>query len=115
MPEYALAQFRKLWLITVAVGRYANRDLMPDLPETLADATRLRAVRRDKGDAPIAHTLELFNEQATRAAILEVIASVARDAHEPDLIVLLFAGHGIDEPRRLRAGTGKGTIGALPS
>lgn len=87
---------KRLWLVIVAVGRYAD-PAVPELPGVLGDANRLADVLRRQADAPIADVKVLFNEQATREAILDALREVAREALAGDQVLIWFGGHGIEK------------------
>jgi hypothetical protein len=84
---------KRLWLVTVAVGRYADAS-MPNLPGVPRDANRLAEVFGEYGAAPPADFIRLYDEQATRDRILGELQVVADRALLSDQVVIWFGGHG---------------------
>ena len=76
----------------IGVNNYSK---WPPLTGAEPDARRVAAQLRKLGFDPV---LELYNEQATRAAILRLLGSELQSkTRENDLVMIFFAGHGQTE------------------
>jgi hypothetical protein len=93
---------KRTWLVVVGVAKYkGGAASLTSLPGVMGDALSfddsLHKHRSHATDTPFALTIRLFNEKATRSAILGAIAEVAARANESDQVVFYFAGHGWQE------------------
>jgi len=84
---------RGRYLLLVGIGDYRDQT-MPKLPGVIHDVNRLYSVLRQFGNLPLARTVCLYNEQATREAILRELADLAAKARQSDQVVVYFGGHG---------------------
>jgi uncharacterized caspase-like protein len=65
------------------------------------DAESVARLLRERYGFPAANVRLLANEQATRAAILEGLAQLARDSKPGDQVVFYYAGHGSQQTNSL--------------
>ena len=83
------------WLLLVAVAKYgAGDDVLRPLPGVISDVNRLYGVIHKSGHLPLAKAICLYNEQATRKAIIDAVVEIAKESLESDQIVIYFGGHG---------------------
>jgi len=85
----------QLHLLVVGLNKYRNPKYNLNYAEP--DATAVRdLISKNAGDIFTKVTVTtLFNEQATRSAILESFAAIARQSGPRDVFVFYFAGHGV--------------------
>jgi uncharacterized caspase-like protein len=87
--------YQKSWAIAIGIDRYANPKI-PLLDYAVNDAQSIVAVLTNLG-FPKEQIFLLFNEQATRHAIEEVLYNRLREAGKEDRLFVFFAGHGATE------------------
>lgn len=84
-----------LYLIAVGVNRYAQEAM--NLRFAREDAQAVAELFRRRGGLHYRHVncLEILDEQATRANILETLDNAARKARPQDVLGVYLAGHGV--------------------
>ncbi len=89
-----------LYAVVVGVSKYRNPSIVKlDLADKDArDFARFLGTQRELFRK--IHLVLLVNEQATQQAINRQLLSELRLAGKNDTVVLFFAGHGADDPRR---------------
>ncbi|MEZ4237757.1 MAG: caspase family protein [Myxococcota bacterium] len=94
------------WAVVVGVDRYAS---WPRLAYAVRDAQGVRDALVDRFGFPADHVVSLFDGDATRQRILEVLGDELPARVGPDdRVFVFFAGHGAT--RRLPDGTDRGYI-----
>jgi WD40 repeat protein len=84
-----------LYIVAVGISTYAQEGL--NLKYAASDAQRLSTVFSQRGKGTLYKETVvrlLVDEQATRKAILESIAKVAKEAKAQDTLVVCLSGHG---------------------
>lgn len=96
-PLVEFAAKPQLFVLAVGVSRYRERDLELRFPAK--DAAELSAafVRQQGGLYRQVHSRLLTDEQATKAAVLDGLEWLQRQATGRDVMVLFLAGHGIQD------------------
>jgi WD40 repeat protein len=96
----ALRRSATTFVVTVGIDQYENPDY--NLRYAVADAKSVgEAIQREQ--AKISGRVEiipLYNQAATRTAILQAIADVGKQIQPEDHVVLFFASHGTAEHDR---------------
>jgi len=93
---------RERWAVVVGISKYAhsNPDTpFKDLEFAHQDAEGFCDFLTDTGCFAEDHILPLVNEQATYENVRQALFEFLADAHEDDLVVVFFSGHGFVEPR----------------
>lgn len=88
------------FVLTVGIDQYENPDY--NLRYAVADAKSIAdAIQREQAKIsnPV-QVIPLYNQAATRAAILQAIADVGKQIQPEDHVVLFFASHGTAEQDR---------------
>jgi tetratricopeptide (TPR) repeat protein len=86
------------WALVVGVDQYANRSI-PPLSGAVADARAINDVLVNYADFPASQVLLLISDgtlKPTSAAIFEKLQEIKRSAAPGDLLLLYFAGHGVE-------------------
>lgn len=87
--EYVAEQFGKTWAVVIGIDVYENA---PRLKYAVADAKAMEKLFEQQGFGIVA---ALYNEQATRLAILrELDNKLKSKVGERDRVVIFYAGHG---------------------
>jgi uncharacterized caspase-like protein len=81
--------YDKKILVVVGIDNYAHADR---LRHAVGDARAIVDLFRSAGF----ETRELYDDAATKPAIMDLVQSAVRGAGSNDLVVFFFAGHGID-------------------
>lgn len=89
-PELKAHAFDRVVVLCVGIGKYQSTDISP-LASGVSDAKAVGAVFRDNFGYDMRF---LLGEQATRRAILDQAAALAKELGERDVLVFYFAGHG---------------------
>jgi len=82
-------KYNRKIMVAVGIDNYVHAD---HLRHAVGDAKAIVACFKTLGF----ETRELYDEAATKPAIIEILESTLRTAGPNDLVVFFFAGHGID-------------------
>jgi uncharacterized caspase-like protein len=88
----AAQEFARSFAIVIGIRVYANNNT---LPNAQFDAEAIAAFLKTQQY----QVTELYNQDASRAAILDAMDNVARIATSKDRVLFFFAGHGYTETR----------------
>ena len=79
------------WLLLVAIGKYRE---WGNLRGPARDVAALKKVLLDRYAFDAARTVELYDEKATKKAIIETFRDLGRRLRPEDSLLLYYAGHG---------------------
>jgi len=88
-PQKMDTWYRKQYAIVVGIDHYKRLSL-PKLHNAVADGRSVASLLREKGFSVI----ELYNENATKEKIMDVLKEVKQSASSDDSTLFYFAGHG---------------------
>lgn len=77
------------WLVLIAVNKYKQ---WPPLKNPVKDAKELRQILESRYF--VDNVVELFDEQATKAGIVDLFERLQREVKTHDSLLILYAGHG---------------------
>jgi formylglycine-generating enzyme required for sulfatase activity len=81
----------KNWLLAIGIDRYSH---WPTLKTAVRDARAVRNILTDRYYFNPEQVVELYDEQATRGAIIRELRNLARQVGPEDSLVIYYAGHG---------------------
>lgn len=100
--EYVAERFGKSWAVVIGIDDYQKA---PRLKYAVADARAMATVLRQQGF----HVAELYNRQATKAAVEGELSDKLVDrVGEQDRVVIFYAGHG--ETKTVKGGKTMGYL-----
>lgn len=79
------------WLFVIGIDTYLH---WPRLSTAANDAKSVKKVLQTRYHFDQAHTIELYDEQATEGQIVGSLRWLALNLHEDDQLVIFYAGHG---------------------
>lgn len=79
------------YLLLIGIDHYTH---FPKLENAVADTQALKAILHEKYRFEAAYTVELYNEEATRANILSAIDRLTERIGPNDNLMIYYAGHG---------------------
>ncbi len=94
--------YRQMHAVIIGIDKYQN--LTPDQQLTYAvkDAKGIEDVLREQYSFD--NIYPLYNEQATKNGIMELLQGKLSNAHKDDAVFIFFAGHGITQKDNLTGG-----------
>jgi WD40 repeat protein len=90
----------RAYIISIGINRYLNPGY--SLRYAVPDARELAGKLKESLPIPAAHIHKslLCDEEATARSILHKLEKVARSAHPEDIVILTYAGHGVNVGNR---------------
>lgn len=83
------------WLLAIGINNYRN---WPQLATSVSDAKSLANVLLEDYYFKEKCLIELYNEDATRSAVLRKMAYLSKQLQPEDSLVIFFSGHGYINP-----------------
>ena len=84
----------KNYLLLIGIDKYPKD--IPQLNNAVKDAIAFRNVLWEQYQFEPSQTIELFDEQATRSAIIRTFDDLIKRISDQDNLVFYFSGHGGD-------------------
>ncbi len=93
-PQYGKPK-SQVWVMSVGVAAYKNPRIALKYPQS--DALEMQGLWRgpEGGSLDYDHIMVLTNDRATRRNILDSMRVLFAKAHENDMVVFYFSGHGL--------------------
>ncbi|MBF0225124.1 MAG: caspase family protein [Desulfobacterales bacterium] len=89
----------KLYLLSIGISRYENKELLLDYPaKDATDFANVMKTQKNRLYRDISVKL-LTNEQATKGEILDGLDWIGKETTHRDVAMLFLAGHGLNDPR----------------
>ena len=88
-PQKMDTWYRKQYAIVIGIDHYKRLSL-PKLHNAVADGRSVASLLKEKGFSVI----ELYNENATKEKIMDVLKEIKQKASSDDSTLFYFAGHG---------------------
>jgi hypothetical protein len=87
------SNYRREWAIVIAISKYKSKQLLHQ-STSINDATNLANVLEKNYGFTVC---TLFNEQATKENILQLLVSISEKLYNDDCITIYYAGHSIHQ------------------
>ncbi len=94
--------YRQMHAVIIGIDKYPNLSLDQQLSYAVKDAKGIEDVLREQYSFDNIYTL--YNEQATKNGIMELLQGKLSNAHNDDAVFIFFAGHGITQKDNLTGG-----------
>ncbi len=87
----------QLWFLGIGISKYMQ---MPDIPNAVSDVRAIQEVLGEKYRLARERTIVLFDGEADKKNIFEVLGSLAERMPSADQLILYFCGHSRFDARR---------------
>jgi hypothetical protein len=85
--------YRREWAVVIAISKYKSKKLLHQ-STSINDATNLANVLEKNYGFTVC---TLFNEQATKENILQLLVSISEKLYNDDCVMIYYAGHSIHQ------------------
>jgi len=92
----ALSRLPRLFALIIGINQYQSKDYFASLHGAVPDGKAFREYLIKRLGVPEDHISTLFDEQATRTAIIQAFRNLSKDDRikDGDPIFIFYAGHG---------------------